>query len=200
MGIRTACKKIENSCLFFLANVRGCARLMMQGRFWLANQQTQTSNQTNTIMATTKRATRKSTSRRRRAVAQDEESSKVSSEMKELAVAFYSANKEANEAKNKASKARAELLKKMKDAGVKGFDVKTILDNKEIILDAEIKPGRSTSVIDPVKFRDKVEDHIFMACATIGVTKAKALVPTDVVAQCSETKTGDENVNVGPRK
>ncbi len=144
--------------------------------------------------------------RRRRAVLSTEEPTKdesptgVTGNMKELAVELYVANKRANEAANKAKKVRAELLKQMRESGVEDFEVKARINDKDIILDSEIKPGRSTTVIDPAKFRSKVDDSIFIACASIGVTKAKALCPTDVIAEISTAKVGDPNVVVGPRK
>lgn len=145
-------------------------------------------------------ATKRATRRRRAVESTDEPTTKVTSEMEELAVEFYKANKRANAEANKAKKARAELLKKMRESGVDGFEVKASIDDRDVILDSEIKAGRSTTVIDPSKFRSKVDDSIFMACSTIGVTKAKALCPTDVIAEVSTIKVGDSNVVVGPRK
>lgn len=114
---------------------------------------------------------------------------------------FYLANKLANEASRKAEAARARLFKGMRDAGVTSFDVGANTDSGAIILQAVIKPGRSTTVIDVVKLRKELKDDAaFLKVVSATKTSVETHCGTAMVDLCGSVVPGDEAVYVNPKK
>ena len=73
---------------------------------------------------------------------------------------------------------------------------------ENIVAEVYCPAGRATNVIDPKKFKKAVSEKDFWESVTVGVTKAKALLPDKVVAGMTKTipgKVGDETIRVQRR-
>lgn len=131
------------------------------------------------------------------------ESNLITSDMKRLAKEFYFENKAANEAANKAKKARTALFAAMSDAAVKAFDVRaTDPDTKVVVvLDVEIKSGRASSVVDIAKLRELVaDDEKLLKAVTVTQKSIVDNFGSNMADRVTKSVPGDDAVQVSPRK
>lgn len=131
----------------------------------------------------------------------DTQAPTIPTELKQLAREFYLENKAANEAKRKAETARKKLFKAMTDQGHKSFDFQTTQGDSRVTLQAEIKAGRATTVIDTKKLRELVDnDDAFMECVSATKTTVDKLFGSAMTDRVGEVKAGKEAVYVAPKK
>ena len=136
---------------------------------------------------------------RKRAGGQNKSASKVTSEMKKLAVQNHLASVEANTASRKAEKARKSLYTTMKAAGVVSFDHTFSSGGASMTVDAEIKtPVRDS--IDTEVLKKLVDGPTFDKIVSATKGKVTEFAGTEVAKQCSTPTNGTENVSVKIRK
>lgn len=137
--------------------------------------------------------------RKRRGVAPSNPT-EVPTELSTLAVEYYTNNKLANACKGKAEKAREKLYGGMKDAGIATFDLQTNVDGKPLLLEASVAPGAEKREVDIAKLRKLVSEEDFAAIVSATVGKVEEIAGKDVLARCTTTVAGKENVTVKPKK
>lgn len=125
--------------------------------------------------------------------------SKVPPAMKDLALAFYVANREANATRAKADKERKALLKLMKDGDVESFDFGAMIDGDRVQLVATVATP-DTPYIDVAELRKLLDDKTFMAVISATKTAVDQHCGTVVSSRVSKTRPGTENVSVSTAK
>jgi hypothetical protein len=134
-----------------------------------------------------------------RAVAGHNSAAVVTEGMKTLAREFYLANSIANAAAAKAKKARASLLREMKENKVTEFEVEIKDDGKTILADAKVETPDAT-YIDVNLLKKLVKPDLFMKIISATKASVENHAGTSIALQCEAVKPGTENVGVKARK
>ncbi len=141
----------------------------------------------------------KSTVVRRRSVETAGLKSKVTPEMKRLAVVFHTENQKALAFKKTADKARSDLYKSMKEAGVASFSADATTEKGSLSLQAELKTP-SSKVIDVAALEKLVTREQFIKIVSASQKSVVDVAGTEVSVRCSVEVSGTENVVIAPAK
>ena len=121
--------------------------------------------------------------------------SKVTSEMRKEAKAAHMANVVKNSHSREETRARKELYRQMKDAGVSDFEMEAQINGKRIKLKAEIASSMRY-VVDIEKLRKLIPEDVFMQCISATQTDVIRYAGQNISDQCVTTQSGSENVSV----
>jgi hypothetical protein len=135
----------------------------------------------------------------KRAVALADSKSKITTEMKKLAVEFHLENQKANEHSLKADKAREKLYAAMKEAGITEFNAETTTEKGTLSLRAFLKTTVRKS-IDVAKLVKLISHEQFMRCVSATQKAVTDVAGGEVATQASVEVPGTENVSVSPVK
>ena len=125
----------------------------------------------------------------------------IPAEVKALMKEHYFANKEANEAKKKADKARAQLYKLMGQTNITHYECKAQSDGGMITLEADVKPGRSTTVINVESLlRETADTDTFLKMVGASVKSVEEVAGKAMVDKVGTVTAGRENVHVKVKK
>ena len=128
-----------------------------------------------------------------------EKSTKVTSEMKLLAAEYHRENNKANKAKAKADKARKALYSKMKESGIKSFDLITSIEGVDVRLETEVaSPPREHICV--TKLSKIVSSKQLLEIISASKKSVIEKAGTDVATRCSVSGFGTENVSVKIKK
>lgn len=112
---------------------------------------------------------------------------KVSQEVKALAQSYFDLNRQANDAKKAADKARKDLYAAMFEANLNTIEVSGGFIDRF---------AKESTVIDSLKIKDHLSPEQFWDAASFTKTAVKKYVPEAIIDKCSEVKTSKEDVHI----